>query len=222
MSNRTDIVVETDNAEGQVLLSASRVYDLTEDKTQDTINSEVGSSLTSLGNTLNQLKTDTFGNINLAGTNTTGSTIAIGTFFYNNGVLVSATAEIQNGSTITSSNTQTVTAGGLNALKTQFSKLTLSCNFPIIGRMDGKIVVILPVQGVYTSFSLSATSGISVDIYGNASFGNIICDFDSEHSSVRAGSIYLMFTPRTSYSSYLSTGKIGIASFYGNITVNLS
>lgn len=45
MSNRTDIVVETDNAEGQVLLSASRVYDLTEDKTQDTINSEVKNTI---------------------------------------------------------------------------------------------------------------------------------------------------------------------------------
>ena len=48
MSNRTDIVVETDNAEGQVLLSASRVYDLTEDKTQDTINSEVRNTLNNL------------------------------------------------------------------------------------------------------------------------------------------------------------------------------
>lgn len=50
MSNRTDIVVETDNAEGQVLLSASRVYDLTEDKTQDTINGEIKTSLTTLDN----------------------------------------------------------------------------------------------------------------------------------------------------------------------------
>lgn len=48
MSNRTDIVVETDNAEGQVLLSASRVYDLTEDKTQDTINGEIKNTLLSL------------------------------------------------------------------------------------------------------------------------------------------------------------------------------
>ena len=48
MSNRTDIVVETDNAEGQVLLSASRVYDLTEDKTQDTINGEIKNTLSVL------------------------------------------------------------------------------------------------------------------------------------------------------------------------------
>ena len=68
MSNRTDIVVETDNAEGQVLLSASRVYDLTEDKTQDTINGEITSTLNQLaliGNTtaINQNGTYTKENV---------------------------------------------------------------------------------------------------------------------------------------------------------------
>ena len=74
MSNRTDIVVETDNAEGQVLLSASRVYDLTEDKTQDTINSEVR-------NTLNQLED---GLITVNYGDTAESTILVNKYVYVN------------------------------------------------------------------------------------------------------------------------------------------
>ena len=70
-----------------------------------------------LKNTLTQLETDTFGNINLTGTNTTGSTITAGTFFYNNGSLVRAKTDIQDGSAITiGTNAETVTAGGLNSL----------------------------------------------------------------------------------------------------------
>ena len=109
MSNRTDIVVETDNAEGQVLLSASRVYDLTEDKTLDTINSEVR-------NTLNAVE-DALAPLELTGTNTTGSTIPIGTFFYNNGTLVQATTNIVANASITGSNTvNAATNGALNSL----------------------------------------------------------------------------------------------------------
>ena len=77
----------------------------------------VTDALDAVKNTLNQLKTDAFGNINLTGTNNTGSTITAGTFFYNNGSLVRAKINIQNGSSITiGTNTETVTAGGLNSI----------------------------------------------------------------------------------------------------------
>lgn len=77
----------------------------------------VEADLSGVKNTLNQLETDSFGNINLTGTNNTGSTIRAGTFFYNNGSLVRAKWDIQNGSAITiGTNTETVTAGGLNEL----------------------------------------------------------------------------------------------------------
>ena len=84
---------------------------------QTTDSTSVQSDLTGLKNTLTQLKTDTFGSINLTGTNNTGSTITTGTFFYNNGSLVRAKTDIQNGSAITiGTNAETVTAGGLNSL----------------------------------------------------------------------------------------------------------
>ena len=51
-------------------------------------------------------------------TNTTGSTIPAGTYFYLNGALVSAKTAINNGDTFTSgTNYSSVTAGSLNELK---------------------------------------------------------------------------------------------------------
>jgi len=50
-------------------------------------------------------------------TNATGSTIASGTYFYLNGTLVRAKANIASGATFTSSNYEAVTVGGLNDLK---------------------------------------------------------------------------------------------------------
>lgn len=90
---------------------------LTADDIPTTGGTSVEADLTAQRNTLTQLKTDTFGNINLTGTNNTDSTITAGTFFYNNGSLVRAKLDIQNGSAITiGTNAKTVTAGGLNEL----------------------------------------------------------------------------------------------------------
>lgn len=50
----------------------------------------------------------------LNGSNNTGSDIASGTYFYDSGVLKRATAKINNGSAVTNSNSEVVTAGGLN------------------------------------------------------------------------------------------------------------
>ena len=87
----------------------------------DDIEDDIGT----IENTLNQLdadkaeKTDLVGNIILSGVNTTGQTITKGTYFYNNGELVRAIADISGSpaGTITAQNTETVTAGGLNDLK---------------------------------------------------------------------------------------------------------
>lgn len=116
MSNRTDIVVETDNAEGRVLLSASRVYDLTEDKTQDTINGEIR-------NTLNQLDAEKADESSLAlrrsGATNTKAQIEKGTYFYLDGTLKRAIATIAQNASFTAQNCETVTDGGLNALKNE-------------------------------------------------------------------------------------------------------
>jgi len=60
-------------------------------------------------------------NLDLTGTtNTTGSTIAAGTYFYLNGVLVRAKTDIASGATFTlNTNYEVVTAGGLNGLSEQ-------------------------------------------------------------------------------------------------------
>ena len=63
--------------------------------------------------------------INITGTaNNTGATIAAETFFYLNGALVVAKADIANGATLTEgTNYEAVTAGGLNALQSKISTI---------------------------------------------------------------------------------------------------
>lgn len=65
--------------------------------------------------------------------NATGSTIASGTYFYLNGTLVRAKANIASGAKFTSSNYEAVTAGGLNALKAAFdiSNIMLAKSVPV-------------------------------------------------------------------------------------------
>ena len=58
----------------------------------------------------------------LNGLNNTGSDIASGTYFYDSGVLKRATAKINNGSAVTNSNSEVVTAGALNELN-EYTKL---------------------------------------------------------------------------------------------------
>lgn len=75
-----------------------------------------------LKNTLNSKadKSD-LTSLDLTGTtNTTGSKIDAGTYFYLNGALVRAKVDIANGATFTSgTNYEAVTAGGLNSLKSE-------------------------------------------------------------------------------------------------------
>ena len=104
----------------------------------------VGDEISDVRNTLTQLETDTFGNINLTGTNNTGSTITTGTFFYNNGALVRAKTAIQNGSAITiGTNAETVTAGGLNAINTSMTIIStsLASNKVFVAKCAGIVTV---------------------------------------------------------------------------------
>ena len=114
MSNRTDIVVETDNAEGQVLLSASRVYDLTEDKTQDIINSELKNTLTQLDGA-KAPKSDLASPTNKTTPNNDENQITKGTFFYLNGDLARAKEDIGANAPFTSgTNYELISNGGFN------------------------------------------------------------------------------------------------------------
>ena len=136
-----------------------------------------GDAVSELRNTLNQLETDTFGNINLTGTNNTGSTITAGTFFYNNGSLVRAKTDIQNGSAITiGTNAETVTAGGLNELNNNITteiekrlfvdkRNATSYQIPLNGKDAGAFWFAL----MYTATASSAFSVYSIFVNSNNS-----------------------------------------------------
>lgn len=80
-------------------------------------------------------------------TNTTGSTISAGTYFYLNGVLVQAITDIGSGATFTSgTNYAAVTAGGLNQIgkwedvSSQFTVITSEATFKAIVNPSTRIV----------------------------------------------------------------------------------
>lgn len=75
-------------------------------------------------------------------TNATGATIASGTYFYLNGSLVLAKADIASGASFTeNTNYEAVTAGGLNSLKSAFNytPLTLSSTNSRIDSITGYV-----------------------------------------------------------------------------------
>lgn len=150
MSNRTDIVVETDNAEGQVLLSASRVYDLTEDKTQDTINSEIK-------NTLNQLdsnkadKSAAVSNITRSGTTFT-ATKADGTTFTFDQQDTNTWRGIQNNLTSTST-TDSLSAAQGKALNDKIAGKIGSFTVNVAGQT----ITISDIGGYYGTKSISSS-----------------------------------------------------------------
>ena len=162
MSNRTDIVVETDNAEGQVLLSASRVYDLTEDKTQDTINGEIRNTLTQIGDDVTALdgakaeKADLASPTNKTTPTNDSNPIARGTYFYLDGNLVRATANIGAGAAFTSSNYETASAGGLNLLNSRYKSVNVnSASVTNVSLVKGQSYMVMwqrtnVGQGIYT------------------------------------------------------------------------
>ena len=91
-------------------------------------------------------------------TNGTGSTIAAGTYFYLNDVLVCAKTSIASGATFTSgTNYEVVTAGALNELKSAFSKNTIGTSVDLtaysasnkyVFPCDGYVVIQSPTTSI--------------------------------------------------------------------------
>lgn len=149
----TEITANTDTTLTGVLIgNGSKVgtksldtSSLTNDADHVPVSSVVKSAIT-------QLETDLAGAHLTGSTNTTGATIAKGTYFYLNGVLVRAKEAIQNGSNYTSgTNYETVTAGGLNNVtrKTYTANITSSSD----GTFDTTIPTTAGLMGGYCSSS---------------------------------------------------------------------
>lgn len=119
----------------------------------------VTDALDELGNTLNQLdgakaaKGD-LTNINQTSPNCTVTNgIADGTYFYLDGVLTRATAAISENAPFTSSNCETVTAGGLNVLQGQINSLnSISENYfdGFVYRKNGRTVTLNGYKDAFT------------------------------------------------------------------------
>ena len=92
-----------------------------------------------------------------------------------------------------------------------------------IGRADGNLSIVVHVRGKFSAFSLSQTSGISVDVYGNKGYGNVTCSFDSVNSNIQPdGTIYLRFTPSSSTSGYVDAGRPCTLNISTKITMTLT
>ena len=92
-----------------------------------------------------------------------------------------------------------------------------------IGRADGALAIVVHLQGKFSSFSLSQTTNISVDVYGNKAYGNVTCSLDSEASELQSdGSLFLKFTPSSSVSGYVDTGKPCLLNLATKVIVTLT
>lgn len=91
-------------------------------------------------------------------TNTTGAAISSGTYFYLNGALVQAKANIASGATFTSgTNYEAVTAGGLNDLKAALEPVQAALNtFTAYGFSYGgqtSVNITLPERAVFSEYA---------------------------------------------------------------------
>lgn len=131
---------------------------LTNDADHVPVSSVVKSALT-------QVETD-LASIHATGTtNTTGATIASGTYFYLNGALVRAKADIAVNATYTSgTNYETVTAGGLNDLMSAFVPSTVqsftSDGYTVQYAISGYVacITITRNEGISTTFDSNLTT----------------------------------------------------------------
>ena len=83
-------------------------------------------------------KTDLTGIVATGSTNATGNTIANGTYFYLNGTLVQATADIASGATFTNgTNYSAVTAGALNDLRSALPQTITSTDATTVSVSSG-------------------------------------------------------------------------------------
>lgn len=138
-------------------------------------------------------KTDLAGIIITGSINNTGSTIAAGTYFYKDGALVRAKTAIASGATLTlNTNYETVTAGGLNELKSAFVFIAINADTSAsFGFVDtGLSIDTYYVVGAVLPFE----SNYSVRVSNLASPGNyrfqIINDLDG--SVVDNGATYFV------------------------------
>lgn len=116
-----------------------------------------GQGLASFGSTIgNKASKSDLASPSITGTtNNTGSTILTGIYFYLNGVLVRAKTDISNGATLTANtNYEVVTAGGLNSLVSNKSKVN-SFTVDVTTTADGLAGVTLPA-GVFLNNCISA------------------------------------------------------------------
>lgn len=131
-------------------------------------------------------KTDLTSIIATGTTNATGATIGVGTYFYLNGTLVQAKADIASGAQFTSgTNYEAVTAGGLNSLANNEAKYAKAITVTALNAVDGQYTA--PASG----------------------FLKVICvkDQDTNNSDYRLsvnGETVLRYTVRTSYAEYFS------------------
>ena len=163
----------------------------------------LGDNVSSLSEALTNVKDD-LASISITGaTNNTGSTIASGTFFYLNGVLVRAKTDIADGATLTlNTNYEAVTAGGFNALassiRLDFQNFgNISSIKTYIEALPGKTV---DVKSFYTKPS-DAPTGL-----GNWSY--TLVTFKKEDGSSIARTYCLLFYPGKLYVGNLSDGVL--------------
>ena len=198
----TDRVVESNDANGKVLLSASHVYDLTENKSQAEVNSQ-------LKNTLNQLDEEKADEASLAyrrsGTTNTGAQIEIGTYFYLDGTLKKAIATIAQNAPFTAQNCETVTAGGLNSLELKTSANIFGASVDISGATqsspyifpsDGYVDLWANNGGYYRAriidaYASTETTGHWIDAAGQAAVGNY---YEMKNIFVRKGMGFRVIT----------------------------
>lgn len=113
-------------------------------------------------------QTDLTSIIATGSTNATGSTIASGTYFYLNGTLVRAKANIASGATFTSSNYEAVTAGGLNELKAAINIVGAKVPFCVPINSTTKVTITLSSYNCCVRAFATRGAGQSIDIlYAN-------------------------------------------------------
>ena len=160
-------------------------------------------------------KTDLTSIIATGSTNTTGATITSGTYFYLNGTLVQAKADIASGATFTSgTNYEAVTAGGLNDLKSAFPQslsadgLTAQSNCTIVAggtfRFGNFVFLNLYVWVTTASSATTAYISLSDDIKSAA---NVPIALLATNTSDDTAPIYCAVNNKTIYMKGTTANK---------------
>lgn len=162
----------TDNTNGTCKVNAKILLDRFDDDEDDIATRAKKVDLTNISTT--------------GSTNNSGATITSGTYFYKDGTLARAKADIANGATLTlNTNYEIVTAGGLNSLNEAFSKhavgtevnlLSYTSSNPYTIPSDGYIVLGTSYSEPTAKISASINNAINIEADSNGGF--------SRHSSL--------------------------------------